>query len=445
VIGLGVDTTARAHPVDAKNVPLALSPKWEKNLHAQCWLWKDHTSWREARKSPNSPRLIAAVHAKCGNTTSEWFWSKIWHCRNVAPRLNAPIPGRTRRLDSSVSPERPRRSRWFEASALPTQGAVLRQLGGLPDKEFLTLPILAGRSSRPPLHQGARRHCQRRKLSPAWAKKLGLLPAFHRDRGMDVHYGAIGCGVSEGTLVKVIGTSTCDCGVVPLSKNVRTFPASAGSFPARFSRFYGIEAASLRSAIFQMVGRGRLRRRCGASRETHAEVAKQKPGGSGLLALDWQNGNRTILVDPLLTGALIGTTLHTTQAEIYRALIEATAFGARAILERIRDYGVPIDRVVCAGGIAEKNALLMQIYADVTGCTMLVAGRRRRVRSARRFPRVLAGAHPDFPTAQRKMTSLKKSVQAQGGRAQNLRPALRAVPTAARFVRRLNKSADLSQ
>ena len=100
----------------------------------------------------------------------------------------------------------------------------------------------------------------------------------------------------------------------------------------------------------------------------------RSPAQSGLLALDWNNGNRTILVDQCSSGLLLGQTLYTTRAEIYRALIEATAFGARAIIERIREYGVPIDRVVCSGGIAEKNPLLMQIYADVTGCTMQVAG-----------------------------------------------------------------------
>ena len=92
------------------------------------------------------------------------------------------------------------------------------------------------------------------------------------------------------------------------------------------------------------------------------------------MALDWNNGNRTVLVDPRLTGLLLGQTLHTTRAEIYRALIEATAFGARAIIERMREYGVPIDRVVCCGGIAEKNDLFMQIYADVIGQPMLIAG-----------------------------------------------------------------------
>src|SRR5690606_3209970 len=138
------------------------------------------------------------------------------------------------------------------------------------------------------------------------------------------------------------------------------------------------------------------------------EASKLRPGQSGLLALDWNNGNRTILVDQRLTGLLVGTTLQTTQAEIYRALIEATAFGARAIIERLREYGVPIERVVCAGGIAEKNPLLMQIYADVTGCTMLVAGSSQACALGSAISAaVLAGAHPDFATAEAKMTTLK--------------------------------------
>jgi L-ribulokinase len=105
-----------------------------------------------------------------------------------------------------------------------------------------------------------------------------------------------------------------------------------------------------------------------------AEAAVLAPGESGLMALDWNNGNRTILVDTRLTGLILGQTLHTTRAEVYRALIEATAYGARAIVERLREYGVAIDRVVCCGGIAEKNDLFMQIYADVLGQPMLIAG-----------------------------------------------------------------------
>jgi L-ribulokinase len=131
-----------------------------------------------------------------------------------------------------------------------------------------------------------------------------------------------------------------------------------------------------------------------------------------LLALDWNNGNRTILVDPMLTGLIIGQTLYTTRAEIYRSLIEATAFGARAIIERITEYGVPVRRVVCSGGIAEKNPLLMQIYADVTGCTMLVAGSSQACALGSAVSAaVLAGpgrgGHADFKSAEKSMTSLR--------------------------------------
>jgi len=217
--------------------------------------------------------------------------------------------------------------------------------------------------------------------------------------------------VREGTLVKVIGTSTCDCGVVSAAKSVPDIPGICGIVRgAILPGYYGLEAGqSAVGDIFQwwveVVGGGGDRR--------HAELTRQaarlKPGASGLVALDWNNGNRTILVDPTLSGLLAGQTLHTTPAEIYRALIEATAFGARAIIERFREYGVPIDRVVCAGGIAEKNPLLMQIYADVTGCTMHVAGSSQACAlGAAVAAAVVAGAHPDFPTAQARMTSLKK-------------------------------------
>jgi L-ribulokinase len=110
----------------------------------------------------------------------------------------------------------------------------------------------------------------------------------------------------------------------------------------------------------------------------------------------------------MLSGLLLGTTLHTTKAEIYRALIEATAFGARTIIERIEAYGVPVKRIVCAGGIAEKNPLLMQIYADVTGRTMLVAGSSQACALGSAVSAaVLAGVFKDFPAAQKAMTSLK--------------------------------------
>ena len=249
-------------------------------------------------------------------------------------------------------------------------------------------------------------------LCAEWAAKLGLPAGIPIAIGeFDVHYGAIGCGVAEGTLVKVIGTSTCDCAVVSAEKKVPDIPGICGIVKgAILPGYYGIEAGQ--SAVGDIFNWW-VEVVCEGGAALHARLSQGgrelRPGQSGLLALDWNNGNRTILVDPTLTGLLLGQTLHTTRAEIYRALIEATAFGARAIIERFKEYGVPVDRVVCAGGIAEKNPLLMQIYADVTGCTMLVAGSSQACAlGAAVAAAVLAGAHRDFPTAQAKMTSLKK-------------------------------------
>lgn len=419
VIGLGVDSTGSSPiPVDASNRALALDKKWAKNLNAQCWLWKDHTSWREAAKIT----ALAAQHrphfiAKCGNTySSEWFWAKLWHCLQVDPKVfNAAyswvelcdwIPAV---LAGVTDPKAVKRG----VCAAGHKALYAEDWGGLPDKEFLALldPQLAELRDR--LYEKAHDASESAgNLSAEWAKKLGLPAGIPIAIGeFDVHYGAIGCGVAEGTLVKVIGTSTCDCGVVSAAKTVPDIPGICGIVKgAILPGFYGIEAGQ--SAVGDIF-KWWVEVVCAGNAKTHArltaEAAKLQPGQSGLLALDWNNGNRTILVDQRLTGLLVGQTLYTTQAEIYRALIEATAFGARAIIERLKEYGVPIERVVCAGGIAEKNPLLMQIYADITGCTMLVAGSSQACALGSAVSAaVLAGAHPDFPTAQKKMTSLKQ-------------------------------------
>jgi L-ribulokinase len=130
-----------------------------------------------------------------------------------------------------------------------------------------------------------------------------------------------------------------------------------------------------------------------------------------LLALDWNNGNRTILVDQRLTGLLLGQTLYTTPAEIYRALIEATAFGALTIINRFEEYGVKIEQVVNCGGIAEKNPLVMQIYADVTGRPMKISRSAQTCAlGAAIAAAVVAGAHPNFTAACKAMTGLKPHV-----------------------------------
>lgn len=418
VVGLGVDTTGSSPiPVDARNVPLADQPRWRRELDAQCWLWKDHTSWREAAEitalaARHRPRYIA----QCGDTySSEWFWAKLWHCANVSPQVFTEAYSWVELCDwipavlaGVTDPRAIRRG----VCAAGHKALYSEEWGGLPDKEFLARldPRLADLRDR--LYEQAHdASASAGRLSGAWARRLGLPAGIPiAVGGFDVHYGAIGCGVAEGTLVKVIGTSTCDCGVVSAAKPAPDIPGICGVVRGSIlPGCHGLEAGQ--SAVGDIF-KWWVEVVCGGDARTHgrltAEAARLRPGQSGLLALDWNNGNRTILVDQRLTGLLVGQTLYTTPAEVYRALIEATAFGARAIVERLRERGVPVERIVCAGGIAERNPLLMQVYADVLGCTLRVAGSSQACALGSAVTAaVLAGAHRDFAAAQRRMTSLR--------------------------------------
>lgn len=418
VVGIGVDTTGSSPlPVDEANRALALDPRWTDDLAAQCWLWKDHTSWREAAEITR----LAAEHrphyiAKCGSTySSEWWWSKIWHCLKTSPEVFDAAYSWVELADWVPSVlagvDHPRKIKRGVCAA-GHKALFSANWGGLPDKEFLGLldPKLAALRDR--LYDRAYDASNPAGwLCRAWADELGLTEGIPIAIGaFDVHYGAIGCGVSEGTLVKVIGTSTCDCGVVSTDKDIADIPGICGIVEGSIlPQFHGIEAGqSAVGDLFKWWVEGV----CGGDGALHAELTREAaakaPGQSGLLALDWNNGNRTILVDQLLSGLIVGQTLYTTRAEIYRALIEATAFGARAIIERIREYGVPVERVVCTGGIAEKNPMLMQIYADVTGCTMQVAGSSQTCAlGAAMTAAVMAHAHKTFDDAKAAMTSLR--------------------------------------
>jgi L-ribulokinase len=417
VVGIGMDGTGSSPlPVDGNNLPLALLPEFSSNPNAQCWLWKDHTSIPEAAAiTATAKELRPQYLAKIGGTySSEWFWAKIWHSLKVDPAVFAAAHSWVELSDfipavlaGVIDPKQIRRGVCMAGH----KALYADDWGGLPDKEFLAAldPKLADLRDR--LYEKAYDASHPAgQLCEEWATKLGLPAGIPIAIGeMDVHYGAIGCGVDEGTLVKVIGTSTCDCAVVSADKTVADIPGICGIVKgAILPGYFGIEAGqSAVGDIFKWFVEGVLGDVSQHGSLTE-EAAKQRPGQSGLLALDWNNGNRTILVDQQLTGLLLGQTLYTTKAEIYRALIEATAFGARAIIERIRDYGVPVERIVCSGGIAEKNPLLMQIYADVTGCEMrLSRSSQACALGSAVSASVVAGVHPDFKSAQDAMTALK--------------------------------------
>ncbi|HKZ31410.1 MAG TPA: ribulokinase [Vicinamibacteria bacterium] len=421
VIGIGVDTTGSTPiPVDRENRPLALDPRWKANLAAHAWLWKDHTGADEAAAitraaREHAPQYLAPIG---GVYSSEWFWSKIWHCLKVAPdvfdaawswvELADFVPA----LLAGVSdPRRIERG----VCAAGHKAMYSRTWGGLPSKEFLArldpkLGLLRER-----LYDEA--HTLDRptgRLCTEWASRLRLPEGIPIAMGaFDAHLGAVGAGVTAGTLVKIIGTSTCDCAVLPGQAAPPDVPGICGIVPGSIlPGYHGIEAGQ--SAVGDLL-RWWVEVVCEGDAALHArlsaEAAQLRPGQSGLVALDWNNGNRTILVDPRLTGLILGQTLHTTRAEIYRALVEATAFGARAIVERLREHGVAVERVVCCGGIAEKNDVFMQIYADVLGSPMLVAGSAQTPALGSAVAAAVtageaAGGHASFEAAQTKMTRL---------------------------------------
>lgn len=421
IVGIGVDSTGSSPlPVDKTNTPLALDPKFKDHLAAQCWLWKDHTGHAEAAKITEKARALRPQYvAKCGNTySSEWWWSKIWRCLNVAPEVFDAAYSWVELADwvpAVLAGVRDPKAVMRGVCAAGHKAMYAEDWGGLPDKEFLAAldPKLADLRDR--LYNKAYdASTPAGKLCGEWAKRLGLKEGIAIAIGeFDVHYGAIGCAVEEGVLVKVIGTSTCDCAVVSAQKTVADIPGICGIVKgAILPGYYGVEAGqSAVGDIFKWWVEVVCQGDAALHEQLTAEAARLRPGESGLLALDWNNGNRTILVDQRLTGLILGQTLHTTRAEIYRALIEATAFGARAILERVEEYGVPVKTVVCAGGIAEKNPLLMQIYADATDREMRVARSAQACALGSAIAAaVVAGAHADFATAQKAMAGWKDVV-----------------------------------
>lgn len=422
VIGIGVATTGSTPlPIDAQARPLALDPRWQGNLAAHAWLWKDHTAADEAARitavaREHAPQYLAPIG---GTYSSEWWWSKIWRCLKIAPDVFDAADSWVELADfipavlSGVGDSR----RIVRCVCAAGHKAMYSDAwGGLPDKVFLARldPRLAALRDR--LYDSA--YAPGRPaghLSAEWARALGLRAGIAIAMGgFDAHYGAVGSGVRAGTLVKIVGTSTCDCAVAPADQPIADIPGICGIVAGSIlPGSFGIEAGQ--SAVGDLL-KWWVEGVCLGDEPLHAqltsEAAQAAPGESGLLALDWNNGNRTILVDPLLSGLLLGQTLHTTRAEIYRALIEATAYGARAIIERLRDYGVPIERVVCCGGIAEKNELFMQIYADVIGQPMLVAGSPQTpalgaALSAAVTAGVGAGGYDSWAEAQRRMTTVK--------------------------------------
>lgn len=385
VVGIGIDTTGSTPlPLTQTGKPLAMLDEFKDNPNAQAWLWKDHTGHAEAVEITELAKKQRPEYLdKCGSTySSEWFFSKILHCLRTDPKVFDAaytwveccdyIPAV---LTGTEKPDKIKRSR----CAAGHKAMFNDDWGGLPAKEFLAkLDPRLGKLRDRLYNETYTVETKAGDLTDEWAKKLGLTPRIPVAIGaFDAHLGAVGSGIAPGKLVKIIGTSTCDMLVSPADQELADIPGICGIVDGSIlPGYFGLEAGqSAVGDIFNWfvnyIQPG------GQDAGTHEALTKKaanlKPGQSGLLALDWNNGNRTILVDQRLTGLLLGQTLHTKPEEIYRALIEATAFGALTIINRFEEYGVEVAEVVNCGGIAEKNPLLMQIYADVTGREMKIS------------------------------------------------------------------------
>lgn len=420
VIGLGVDTTGSTPmPVDAEGNTLTAQERFANNPHAMAWLWKDHTSHAEAGEWTEAARKQHPEYlAKCGGRySSEWFWSKILKCARVAPDVFEAAYTWVEIAD------------WIPAVLCGTQhpSRLVRGIcaaghkaffnpawGGYPAGEFVaSLDKRLERVRRSLPDTCANVSQSAGTLSSEWAKKLGLPVGIPVAVGaFDAHLGAVGAGISEGTLVKIMGTSTCDIMISKMDRNLPDIPGLCGIVPESVvPGAYGLEAGQ--SAVGDLFAW--LVDQIKPAHQSHQQLTEQagqlRPGESGVLALDWHNGNRTILVDQRLSGLFVGMNLHTTPAELYRALIEATAFGARAIVERFEEYGVKVQRVVNCGGISARNPLAMQIYADVLNRPIAISRSLQTCALGSAIAAaVVARAHPDFDTAISRMTGVQDKI-----------------------------------
>jgi L-ribulokinase len=422
IIGIGVDTTGSTPlPVDKEGQPLVFQKKFANNPAALAWLWKDHTSVNEAVEITALAKEIRPQYlAKCGGIySSEWFWSKLLHCLRTVPAVFNAAHSWVELSDfvpaSLTGTEHP--DKLIAGVCAAGHKAMWNaKWEGYPDTGFLAKldPKLAELRSRltPRVHTIDRAVGG---LTEAWAKKTGLTAGIPVAVGaFDCHLGAVGSGVTPGTLVKIIGTSTCDISVRENTAKLADVPGVCGIVDGSvLPGYFGIEAGQ--SAVGDLfnwwVNYIQPHGEKLSHRKLDEEALKLAPGESGLLALDWNNGNRTILVDQRLTGLMVGQTLYSTPAEVYRALVEATAFGALTIINRMEEYGVKISQIVNCGGIAEKSPLTMQIYADVTGRPMKLSRSAQTCALGSAIAAaVVAGAHKDYASAQKKMTGLKPKV-----------------------------------
>ena len=407
VIGIGIDfTCCTVLPVIADGTPLCELPPWRARPHAWPKLWKHHAAQgvadrlNEVARERDEPFLARYG----GKISSEWYFPKLIELWLEDREIYEASSGFIEACDWIVWHLTGRERR---AACSAGYKALWSPVDGLPPTEYFTAAYPG--FDQPAEKLGSEFSALGERaglLRPELAAQLGLEPSVAVAVGnVDSFVSVPGAGVLESTsFLIVMGTSICDVVVHP---DEILLPGITGVVKdGVLSGLYGYEAGQ--AAVGDMLawfvglvaGAGDGERYS----ELEAEAALVAPGASGLLALDWWNGNRTILADADLSGVLSGLTLQTTAAEIYRALLESIAFGNRRIVDNFEEHGLALDRLVACGGIAEKSPLTMQLLADTSGRRVLVPGSTEiPARGAALFGAVAAGAEaggfPDIMAA----------------------------------------------
>ena len=392
VAALAIDTTGSSViPVDANLQPLD-----------EYYLWCDHRSWREAALiTETAHRQKLQAIDWCGGTySSEWGFSKLLHWMRHNPDKRQRFASAFEHCDMIAAvlcgiDDPPEASR--SICAMGHKWMWNESLGGLPGEDFL--------AEVDPLLKGVRAKLQGRyatsdrlagQLAPEWAEKLSLRAGIPIPVGaFDAHWDAVGAGARTGDVVNVVGTSTC---IIAMSEDTRLIPGVCGVVPGSVHpQKTGVEAGlSATGDIFEAIAR----RANTSVAALSQDLASYRAGQTGLLRLTWDNGDRTVLVNPELGGITLGWHLtHSAQDELFAA-IEGTAFHTRVILERMEKHGVPIRRVINAGGIPQKNEVLNRVYANVLNKPVLIPKTDVTSLGSAIFAALAAGAFRSLEEAQ---------------------------------------------
>lgn len=426
ISGISFDTTASTPALtDECGVPLALLPEFAENPDAMFVLWKDHTALDEADVINDlaKSREVDYTRFSGGTYSCEWVWAKMLHCLRNDPSLRRKACSWVEHCDwvgalltGNTTPGRIARSRCVAGH----KAMWHESWGGLPPWEFLTAvdPLLGtfrGHLYRQTVPGGVRIGG----LCPEWAGTWGLRPGIAVGMGaIDCHVGAVGAGIVPGMLVKVVGTSTCDIAIVAgedLGDRVvrgicgqvdgSVLPGYVGleAGQAAFGDIYAWFRRLMSWPLRQIAGSDpQLEERILGALTAEAERLPLTPDDP--VALDWLNGRRTPDADPRAQGLISGLTLATSAPAVFKALVESTAFGSRAIHERLLGEGVPVDAIIAVGGIAGKSPFVMQTMADVIGVPIRVAACDQACAlGAAMLASVAAGVHPTVAAAQRAM------------------------------------------